>query len=366
VQGKSKRLTIEARKGNDGAIKKDFSTGITDAYQQALECAQHLLRGDKRVVNKDGTPLAIPKLKTIYLLCLVSDHYPALSFQVGEFLRPIISREIPAPFVTDLFTLDVMTEMLKSPLHLLSYMDRRTGYADRIIAGHETTILGYHLRTNLWLSSDTDGIWLHDDVASSLDAAMAVRRDGVPGDRTPPGILTLTKGSAYERLIAQIDGEPRGDLLDLGFMLLQMSSESAAKLSHGIDYATRRARETGGVHNVSIGTGKDTGITVHSSYRSFHQGLKGLQDHVLAKKYQQRAPSWFGIGIHPDDQSLLYGYNAQFEWEKDEAMEEATQTLWKGLGVKFENGKPRSQKVGRNEPCPCGSGKKFKKCHLSL
>ena len=22
-----------------------------------------------------------------------------------------------------------------------------------------------------------------------------------------------------------------------------------------------------------------------------------------------------------------------------------------------------TEKVGRNEPCPCGSGKKFKKCH---
>jgi preprotein translocase subunit SecA len=22
-------------------------------------------------------------------------------------------------------------------------------------------------------------------------------------------------------------------------------------------------------------------------------------------------------------------------------------------------------KIGRNEPCPCGSGKKFKKCHMS-
>jgi hypothetical protein len=22
-----------------------------------------------------------------------------------------------------------------------------------------------------------------------------------------------------------------------------------------------------------------------------------------------------------------------------------------------------SEKVGRNDPCPCGSGKKFKKCH---
>lgn len=24
----------------------------------------------------------------------------------------------------------------------------------------------------------------------------------------------------------------------------------------------------------------------------------------------------------------------------------------------------RRMKVGRNDPCPCGSGKKFKKCHL--
>jgi uncharacterized protein YecA (UPF0149 family) len=23
-------------------------------------------------------------------------------------------------------------------------------------------------------------------------------------------------------------------------------------------------------------------------------------------------------------------------------------------------------KIGRNEPCPCGSGKKFKKCHLNI
>ncbi|MGD8986001.1 MAG: SEC-C metal-binding domain-containing protein, partial [Desulfobacteraceae bacterium] len=22
------------------------------------------------------------------------------------------------------------------------------------------------------------------------------------------------------------------------------------------------------------------------------------------------------------------------------------------------------KKVGRNDPCPCGSGKKFKKCHM--
>jgi hypothetical protein len=365
LQAKSKRLTLEARKGNDGAIQKDFSAGITDAYQQALLCAQHLLRGEKRVVGRDGTAMAIPKLKKIYLLCLVSDHYPALSFQTGEFLTPVISQDIPAPFITDIFTLDVMTEILESPLHFLSYIDRRTGYGDKVVAGHELTILGYHLSSNLWLSSDTDKIWLYDDLASSLDAAMAVRRDGVAGERTPPGILTLTKGSAYDRLIGQIDNDPRGDLVDLGFMLLQMSSESAAQLSQGIDYATRRARETGGVHDVSMGSGKDAGITVHSSYRPFQEGTERLQVHVLTRKYQQKAPSWFGVAIHPDDQSVLYGYNAQFEWEKDEAMEKVSHSFSSGLGVKFENGKPRKRKIGRNEPCPCGSGRKYKKCHLN-
>jgi uncharacterized protein YchJ len=78
------------------------------------------------------------------------------------------------------------------------------------------------------------------------------------------------------------------------------------------------------------------------------------------QKYQLQAPSWFGIALHPDDQSLLYGYNAQFKWVKDEAMEEASHPYSKGLGVEFVNGKPRKRKIGR----PCGSGKKYKKCHL--
>ncbi|GIR47667.1 MAG: hypothetical protein CM15mP57_7090 [Alphaproteobacteria bacterium] len=39
--------------------------------------------------------------------------------------------------------------------------------------------------------------------------------------------------------------------------------------------------------------------------------------------------------------------------------------------MKFNNNKtsePRriiTKKIGRNEPCPCGSGKKYKQCHGS-
>jgi len=29
-------------------------------------------------------------------------------------------------------------------------------------------------------------------------------------------------------------------------------------------------------------------------------------------------------------------------------------------------GRTKSPKVGRNEPCPCGSGQKYKKCHGAI
>jgi len=53
----------------------------------------------------------------------------------------------------------------------------------------------------------------------------------------------------------------------------------------------------------------------------------------------------------------------------DDAMEELVvtvadlQDLTNEQRYKVETVKRESPKVGRNDPCPCGSGKKFKQCH---
>lgn len=59
--------------------------------------------------------------------------------------------------------------------------------------------------------------------------------------------------------------------------------------------------------------------------------------------------------------------------EVNEILETSTQSLpyvikdihdfWKARrGIANENSKPVRKKVGRNEPCPCGSGRKYKQC----
>jgi hypothetical protein len=223
LQAKTKRMTIEARRGNDRVIKSDFAKSVQDAYDQARSCAELLLEGNYALWLSDGTQLQSRPIRKCYLLCVVSDNYPALSFQSSHFLQRKPSLEtISAPFVMDVFTLDTMAEMLNSPLFLLSYIDRRTGYDDRLSANHELTILSHHLKRNLWMSTQYDRMMLMDDISADLDLAMTVRREGIPGQGTPDGILTHPKGTPYRDLIVEIEREPRSELIDLGMMMLMM------------------------------------------------------------------------------------------------------------------------------------------------
>jgi preprotein translocase subunit SecA len=59
---------------------------------------------------------------------------------------------------------------------------------------------------------------------------------------------------------------------------------------------------------------------------------------------------------HPDYAETGGGVgNPEMEEEGDVAVLEKTSPFVRG-----------AQKVGRNDPCPCGSGKKYKHCHGKL
>jgi hypothetical protein len=81
VQAKSKKLTLAARMGNEVKLKDDFKHAIQDACDQAYLCSERILRGSL-LTDAAGKEIRMPApAKQIYLICLVSDHYPALSTQ---------------------------------------------------------------------------------------------------------------------------------------------------------------------------------------------------------------------------------------------------------------------------------------------
>jgi SEC-C motif len=299
-------------------------------------------------------------------VCVVSDHYPALAVQAREFLTFKTDEMIQGPLVTDVFLIDVLAEMLQSPLRLLSYLDRRVNYGQRIKSNDELTILAYHLQQNLCIDDKTDMVWLADGIVHELDTAMTVRREGIEGTRTPDGILTRLEGTLVGRILRAIENRADGPLVDLGFMLLKLNGETLDDLNLRLDEIAKSTRKDGRAHDFTLGfEDNGSGLTVHCGPLSNPEAAKRLAEHCRRRKYLQRAGSWFGLVVRADDGLPKFGLNFRFSWKQDDIMDEVTKGMARigaprGRGVMF-----MPHKIGRNEPCPCGSGKKFKKYCLN-
>ncbi len=366
LQAKSKRLTIESRKGNDGQIKDDFKKGIQGSYDQGFACAELIQRDKINLVASDSRVVTFEHgVRDVYILCVLSDHYPALSFQARQFLKFNFSSNVRHPFVLDIFTLDAMAEMLQSPLYFLSYLDRRVSYAGRLIASDELTILSYHLKYNLWLDDDCGGMCFSDDIATDLDVAMTVRRRGIKGDSTPDGILTRFSATSIGSIIKDIENNPSSVSLDLGFVLLKLSEETFIEASNSLDKIIALAKKDHKNHTLTIGlSSQDTGIVIYCNDSSTLKARVDLYRHCEWRKYKEKVNTWFGINLRPNV-SLRYCFFLNNKWQPSNDLSEKTkniQLIAKASGAAPSN--TTQHKVGRNSLCPCGSGIKYKKCCL--
>lgn len=368
VQAKSKRLTIEARKGNDLQLKDDFKKAVQDAADQAFTCANALLDQSFKLKDAAGDEVQLPRsFDVIQPLCIVSDHYPALAFQARSFLDQQATENIVVPLVTDVFALDVMAEMLSSPLHFLHYLSLREQFGDRLSASHELTMLGYHLTHHLWFDNSYDLMALEDDFSIPLDIAMLVRREGLPGAATPEGILTKLENTTFGRVLRQVEESDDPDVADLGLLLLQLGEETARSLSSGIDTLAKAARRDRRPHDLSLEFGEgQSGLTVHCRYPDTADTMPRLLAHSQLRKYAAKANSWYGLLIHPDTLEILASVGTRKPWAFNARMEDVLkkwptrpQVPWDVMAIE-----PSPKKIGRNTRCPCGSGKKHKKCCL--
>ncbi len=369
VQAKSKRLTIEARKGNDLRLKDDFKKAIQDAYDQALLCSEALLDEEYRFVLASGDEIGFPKRPAkIFPVCAVSDHFPALAAQARQFLKISATENVQSPIITDVFFLDVLTEILETPLHFLNYLALRAKFDKKLLVNQELTILGYHLKYNLWLEDKYDMVNLGDDFTSSLDIAMCARRLGVPGERTPKGILTRFDGTPIGRLISEFEASAIPELVGLGMLLLQLGSDTAKHINSGIDRLVRSAANDGKQHDMSVPSDAEkSGFTIHVSSLPEEVARERLSTHCRIRKYDAKADVWYGLLLTPGTGDIRGALAIEGKWKSDADMEKALDAWPKKSLVPIatlSRGALR-RKVGRNDPCPCGSGKKYKKCCLN-
>ncbi len=357
LQAKSKKLTLEARKGNDLALTTDFKHAIQDSYEQGKDCA-HFIQDEKYVLKdlEDNSISIRRDFKEIFIFCIISDHYPALAFQTQQLLEYEQSEVIKPPFVMDVFLLDIMVEFLSNPLYFLSYVNKRTTYFKKFMVQQELTLLSYHLKQNLYLEDDYTMMMIEDDVSADLDQAILSRRKGVGEKKTPEGILTKYKNTFIGNFLDNISSHEDDYTIEIGFFLLTLSEEAIIQINEGIEKTISLFFIDGKGHDFTAGfDDAKAGITIHTNTLEYSKAYGSLLEHCKRRKYMQHANNWFGICVDPHTKTVKFGVMSDTAWVYSKKIGE--DIVHKLIS--------KNVKIGRNEKCPCGSGKKYKKCCIN-
>jgi hypothetical protein len=118
-------------------------------------------------------------------------------------------------------------------------------------------------------------------------------------------------------------------------------------------------------HDISVPfESGSAGFTIHINSLPDATARERLLAHCRVRKYDSRSDAWYGLLLAPGSAAIRGALVIEEDWvtepEMDNILKEWPRKSMTPLAALSSSG--RKRKIGRNELCPCGSGKKYKKC----
>lgn len=364
VQVKSKKMTIAARRGEVNALVRDFKGAFQNAYEQGLMCRDYLKSKECIFLDENGNKLTIPEyINDVYILCVTTENYPAIPY--CSFVLLDQKETNPNPLFLSVFDLELLAHYLNKPYDFLYYIKQRTILMDYFWADEEIIFLGYHLLHKLWRDPKYDRISLDTDFGSAIDRNYYPYKLGLLDKLSveTDGIANAWHNDEFEQLCNELIFQNVPGAIDIIFVLLDLDGKSRDNLLKYIKLTKQKTQEDGGVHSFTMPANRQLGISFVSINTMSKDDLE-TQTSVYAhiRKYINRADSWLGLGSYPSSSRIIdcFYYDVS-PWEHNEEDEQACADFRNRHNTKFLSIN-RHKKIGRNDPCPCGSGLKYKKC----
>jgi hypothetical protein len=356
AQVKSKRLTELAKLGDEKRLVADFELAVQDAYDQALLCRRALISHNTKLFVNGNEIHLTETIDDAYILCVTVDHYPAVTHQVDVYLKKEPSD--PFPVALSIFDLDVLAFYLRDPFEFAYYLRQRVALSDYFKADSEITLLGRHLKQKLFKSGDATKEILDNSFSQLVDANFQVVRGSVPLTHAADKLRSKWKNDEFQELIDQIKSTAEPRFTDVVFFLYDLAGEGADDLIHLLKLTKRKAATDQRSHDARLlFSGTCGGITILCEPGSPLALRKKLLPLAEIAKYKSKADTWLALGCVATSNRLMDAMVfADYEWRADPELEKLAAHL-RGRVMT-----PSGGKIGRNQPCPCESGKKFKHC----
>lgn len=360
VQAKSKKLTEVSRMGDLEKLNLDFEEAVQEAYDQGLVCRKAILeRGNTLKDDKGQTIKLHEAIDDAYIVCLTADHYPAVNIQLDAFLRK--KNGDPYPLAMSVFDLDIVTFYLNDPFELLYYLRQRSTHAGHFKADSEMAYLGFHFREKLFRIEEKSPKPIPQYFAHFVDVDFPTAKGHYPKTEASSNLFPQWSSDEFNQLVddLKVAGDPK--FTDALFLLYDLAGTDSEKIVELIRDRKLAALRSGRPNDASLlySQGK-RGVTIMGYPQASPYIAREFLRLAKAAKYRRKANEWLALGARSDSPKLvdIYYYSKE-PWHYDAELERLERfALKQGTMVKSD-----SQKIGRNDPCFCGSGLKYKRCH---
>jgi len=370
IELKSNQFRFEGQLGAKGKLRTDLVRNIQDAYGQALRAMSYIESVDQPKfveIDKRKRTLVIDKkrVEKTFLLTISLNHLAGLATKLAA-LRPLgMFKSGTYPWAACLSDLETIAKFIQGPDEFLHYVDRRLWWQDTYanLEGDEMDLFGAYLNFRLrpdHLGKDYDKASMISlgGFHSAVDDAIIRTQCGVEPREVALSVPVEVKNILDELRSRKNDPNARA----IAFKILGMDNRSHRALSEMYRSLKSQTNIAPGRFRRAVNALDESVVTMivaqnaHPVERREH-----LKAKVAIEKYRHKKTVSFGISVETSSEKVFEDFVILTgDWQHDLVFE----------GVLKSDGDarpaPGSAKIGRNDNCPCGSGKKFKKCHLGI
>jgi len=365
IEVKSGKVTEPAKRGGISRIKKHLEELIEEPFKQALSARKHLESSPKPTF-KDSQGKAVLELsprsnyKDIYSVVVTAENLGGFATytRMTEGLG-VMKGVNDWPWALCLDDLQVISEIIDSPCEFIHFLKQRLTAVKhkQLHITDELDFLGLYIHKGLNFEGSP---LLEGDLVNFSGYTDSLNRYywGLQGAMEPQDKPRQKMPALLRDIIASLESNREKGFTTAGYMLLNTSVKARRDMCDKVQQCLDVAKEQNRISEVSLYFGEvSRGITiaVHPG-KEIHPSRKMFLFSKM-KKYQFKYSNWLLLNLSQSGQTSFE--LDQSPWKFNPKMEEAIK-LYKSF--KLESAKGSQAKLGRNDPCPCNSGKKFKRC----
>lgn len=342
VECKSCILSRKAKNGSILKLKTDVKANIGDAYEQADRLrrvlASTLMAGDLKLYNKTGKKvigiITKKKVDDIFLVNTTCENLKMIATMLSQFKEENVYEENTDLVSFNVHDFDIISQHLSKPYEFIDYIYKRINHVKRYFVSDELDYLGMYLHDLLNRDFSDFGLVYIDDQLPYFEGYYygKDKKDRIHLVGEYQNILDQIGALSFDHQMVMIQELLNADVdfqkktassFDALCSEVRLSSPKKVKM-FSIPYLHRSNKKI-----LSSFIITDSGESESDAQREITP--------LLEKRRATEKPEYH----------FLIDVNAKCKITRVRCIEIMS-----------------FRKIGRNEPCPCGSGKKYKKCCL--